>query len=160
MIEVGGDLADVVWERVALLPDCAFAALGATEVVDDEDWAGRGLPFLTVRPDGLGMLYGRAECDGLPIEIGLRLGEPVAARMEFTDDVAKLEERHRGRWLTLGELRIGSDGAVAVDKKHQHLDAWRVELPLPAGTYRAQVFESGDDHLGIRLIRASVESAG
>jgi hypothetical protein len=144
----------ITWEDCGVFPDCAFAALGDPALLADTAWRRFGrLPYLHVRPSGLGMLYGKAECDGLPVELGAAAGGAiVAARLEFTHDVAEVEAAGEGRWTTLGRLRIGSRGAIVVDKKHQRLPAWRQHLPLPAGWYRAQSFECRDDHLGIRLI--------
>jgi hypothetical protein len=97
------------------------------------------------------MIYGLAECDGLPIEIGRLGGDVVAARLEFTNDVAELEADHEGRWTPMGRVRLGEDGAIALDKKQQHLEGWCHRVPLPAGWYVAEVFEIQDDHVGIRL---------
>lgn len=147
----------LVWEDHAILPDCAFAALGDPALLADGGWLEHGrLPHLHVRRSGLGMLYGKAECDDLPVEVG-RVGDRVvAARLEFTNDVAQLDAVGEGGWVALGRLRIGSRGAVAVDKKHQHLRAWRHRLPLPAGWYRAEVFAWETDHLAIRLVAEDV----
>lgn len=142
---------DIVWEEVAFLPDCAFAALGHPRLVDDDGWHSHSLPFLRVRGSGYGMIYGLAECDGLPIEIGRIRGEVVAARLEFTNDVAELETLDQGRWVPLGRVRLGDDGAIALDKKQQHLEGWCHRVPLPAGWYVAEVFETEGDHVAIRL---------
>jgi hypothetical protein len=151
-------VAEMVWEQVAQFPDCAFGAIGDPRLLGDVAWLAhaqiRGLPFLKVRRSGLGMLYGRAECDGLPVEVGRVSAAPMVARMEFTNDLAELEADANGRWRTLGELRIGGRGAVAVDKQHERREAWRHRLRLQTGWYRGQVFECGDDHLGVRLTTA------
>jgi len=97
------------------------------------------------------MIYGLAECDGLPIEVGSIAGRAVAIRMEFTNDVAELETARDGVWTPVGRLRLGADGVIALDKKHQHVEGWSHEVPLPAGWYAAGVFVTGDDHVGIRL---------
>lgn len=143
---------DIVWEEVAFLPDCAFAALEDARLVDDDEWQSHPLPFLRVRRSGYGMIYGRAECDGLPIEIGrTRVGEVVAAGLEFTNDVAELEASGQGRWTSVGRLRLGGGGAIALDKKQQHLDGWCHRVPLPAGWYVAEAFETEEDHIAVRL---------
>jgi len=89
---------DIVWEEAAFLPDCAFAALGSPRLADDEAWLSHQLPYLRVRRSGYGMIYGLAECDGLPIEVGSIAGRAVAIRMEFTNDVAELETARDGVW--------------------------------------------------------------
>lgn len=94
------------------------------------------------------MLHGLAETDGLPVEIGRRGNKVVAARLEFTNDIDDLERNREGRWTELGELRIGSRGAVAATWDG---DLWTVELPMPAGDYRAETFSTADDDIGIRL---------
>jgi hypothetical protein len=149
--------AKIVWEDRGALPDCAFAALGDPALLADGAWVAQGrLPFLQVRRSGLGMLYGRAECDGLPVELGRIGGHAAAARLEFTNDVAELDAARGGNWVALGRLRIGNRGAIAVDMKHRHSPAWRHHLPLPPGWYRAEVFEWDGDHLGIRLLAEEV----
>jgi hypothetical protein len=147
---------------VGFFPDCAFAAIGDPRLLDDGAWLeyaqDHGLPFLRVRRSGLGMIYGRAECDGLPVEMGYRGSDAVGARLEFTDDVAELAATHSGDWHTLGDIRIGSSGAVAVDKRRPADDRREHRLALPAGWYAAQIFEHGRDHLGIRLITLETAS--
>lgn len=149
-------MLDVVWDWVAIMPDCAFAALGDPRLIGDETWLKFGLPFLEVRRSGLGMVFGQAECDGLPVEVGRRGDEIVAARLEFTIDVAKEERKGRGHWAVMGRLRIGSRGGVALDAKHPNHERWCHRLPLASGWYRAEVFEHRGDHLGIRLVAESV----
>ena len=150
-------MTPIVWEDLGMFSDCAFAGLGDAGLVGDNSWlSDRGWPRLQVRPSGLGMIYGKAEVDGLPVEIG-RVGPGVvAARLEFTHDVAELDAATEGRWEQVGRLRIGRRGAVAVDAKHPHTEGWNHPLPLAAGWYRAEVFRIPDDHLGIRLIAEAV----
>lgn len=142
---------EIAWEEVALLPDCAFAALGSPRLADDAGWLSHQLPYLRVRRSGYGMIYGLAECDGLPIEVGSIAGQAVAIRLEFTNDVADLEAAREGAWTPLGRLRLDESGVIALDKKHQHVEGWHHQVPLPAGWYAAEVFATEDDHVGIRL---------
>ncbi len=141
----------IEWEVVAFFAECAHAALGDPRLLDDESWLGHALPYVHVRRSGYGMIYGLAECDGLPLEIGRYRGHIVAVRMEFTSDVAELEASGEGTWQPLGRLRIGDRGAVAGD--HQHLDGRLHRVPLRPGWYLAEAFEHAFHHLGIRLIK-------
>lgn len=115
---------EIEWEDIGIFPDCAFAALGDPSLLDDEGWVEDSLPALRLRESGAGMLYGLGECDGLPVEIARRSGVVVGARLEFTDDVAALEAAGEGRWVAIGTLHIGGEGAVAVDKKHEHVEGY------------------------------------
>ncbi len=142
----------IMWEEVGFLPDCGIAALGDVRLLDDGTWAARPLPFLRALPSGHGMIYGLAECDGLPVEIGRRENRVVAARLEFTNDLAQIEAQGGGRWTELGRLRVDADATVACDKKQQHLAGWMLPVPIPGGWYVAEAFETDDDHLGVRLI--------
>jgi hypothetical protein len=117
-----------------------------------------GLPFLKVRRSGYGMIYGKAQCDFPPIELGYLAGVAVALKMEFTDDVGDLEAAADGGWHTLGELRIGGKGAVVLDANKSDA-AWRQDVDLPAGWYLAQTYQWGDDHLGIRLLARDTDLA-
>lgn len=60
----------IAWEDTGMFPDFAFAGLGDANLVGDRGWLKLGLPCLFVRPRGLGLVYGKCECDGLPFEIG------------------------------------------------------------------------------------------
>jgi len=151
------------WETVGIFPDCAFAALGDTRLTDDDTWrrdsAAFPFPGLFTIDGGYGMVYGLSEEDGVPIEIGRIAGEIVGARIEFTNDVSALEARGKGSWQSLGRLRIGPEGAVALDKKQQDVEwegqhPWRHALPLPTGWYVAETFLYEGDHLGIRILRS------
>jgi hypothetical protein len=143
--------ADLLWTETARFPDCAVAGLGDPGLVNDHEWLSHGLPCVIVRRSGLGMLYGKAESDGLPVEIGQLAGVTVAARLEFTSDVRDVEAAGAGQWEDIGRLRVGRRGAIAVDLKVPHRAQF--DLPLPPGWYRAEVFMMvGGDHLGIRLI--------
>lgn len=134
------------------MPDCAFAALGDPSLVGDETGLRSNWSGLQVRKGGLGMLHGQAECDGLPVELGRVSGEIVAARLEFTNDVAKVERKGAGRWRAVGRLRIGRNGGVALDRKRPTDAGWFHPLPLPTGWYQAERFETKDDCIGIRLV--------
>jgi hypothetical protein len=146
------EMTEIVWEQVGLMPDCAFAALGDPSLLGDDAWVGKGFPSLQRRSSGLGMLYGQAECDGLPVELGRLSAEIVGARLEFTNDVAKLERSGAGHWSSVGRLRIGRRGGVALDAKMPNKAEWCHKLPLPGVWYQAEAFEYRGDHLGIRLI--------
>ena len=148
--EVGPDIR---WEDVALFPDCAFAALGDASMVDDQRWLKGFRQHAFVRqPHGLGMVYGLAECDDLPVEIGRTGSHVIAARLEFTSDVADVAAGGSGSWKDVGRLRIAEEGAIAVDMKMRHETGWVHRLPLPAGWYTAQVFLMDWRVLGIRLM--------
>lgn len=143
---------EFVWGDINVFVDCAFAAIGDVRLFDDDTWLDRGLPCLYRRRSGYGMLYGLAECDGLPIEGCWRADDLIGIRLEFTNDVTELEHSGAGHWAVLGRLRIGTGGAVVCDKKQQHLEEWRMTVPLPGGWYTCEAFETGSDHLGIRVM--------
>ena len=145
-------LSALVWARVAVMADCAVAAIGDPEAVDapaDRDRDRRGWIQLMAE-SGLGMVCGFAETDGLPVEIGIAGSSVIAARLEFVDDVADLEAAGEGAWEDLRLIRC--DRVVATDLKSPNRPACRVELPLAAGVYRAVVFRtSTGDAVGIML---------
>ena len=139
------------WEDVGWFSDCALAAVGDTRLLDDDAWVSHDEPYLRVRRSGYGMIYAMAQCDGLPVEIG-RLGDNVvAARLEFVSGVDRLEASKKGRWKKMGRLRIGKDGALALDQFRGDYKRWCHRVPLAAGWYAAEVFKTKHDHLGIRL---------
>lgn len=105
----------IVWETLAIMPDCAFAALGDPSLAGDTTSSRKGWPGLEVRSGGLGMLYGQAECDELPVELGRVSTEIAAARLEIHERCREARARGRRRWTVLGRLRIGSKGGVALD---------------------------------------------
>ena len=76
----------------------------------------------------------------------------MQSEIEFTNDVAEVEAAGEGRWRTLGRLRVGNDGVIAVDTKHRNMDEWIHHVDLPAAWYAAQAFDYEDDALGIRLM--------
>lgn len=140
-----------------MFPDCAFAAIGDAGMVADQRWLDSPRQYsLIVEPNGLGMLHGLAQCDDLPVEVGRLGSEIVAARLEFTSDVAEVEAKGKGSWTPLGRLRIGRGGAIAVDMKMRHLSGWLHRLPLAMGWYRAEVFLMPRMHLGIRLVAEKI----
>jgi len=153
-------LMRVGWETVGCFPDCAYAAVGVRRLVDDDTWVSHRLPFLHVRRSGYEMVYARAECDGLPIEVGRISGEIVAVRLEFTNDVSDLERAGRGNWTALGRLRIGRQGAIATDKKEQEVQGWVHQVALPPGWYTAETFATKDDDLGVRLVADTWQGPG
>jgi hypothetical protein len=143
----------LVWEEISFFAECSVAALGDPRLVGDVTCLQPPLPRLHVRRSGYGMIYGCAECDDLPIEAARLGGEIIAVRIEFTTDVAELEAAGEGRWVPLGDLRIGAAGAVAVDHHHEYLQESRRQIPIAAGWYEASAFMSPADHLGIRIAR-------
>lgn len=151
---LGASSCELSWEALTYFPTCATAAIGDPRLMDDEAWRLRATPFLRVRRSGYGMLYGLAETDGLPIEVGRRDGVTAVARMESTNDLAELEAAGEGGWVSLGRLRIGDRGAIAACI--ERADVSTVEVPLSAGWYSAETFRTNDDDLGIRLVAESV----
>ncbi len=133
--------------------DCAYGALGDARLVDDGQWIEHRLPTVVTDDEGFGMIYATAECDGLPVEVGRIGGDVVAVRLEFTCDVAEMEAVGEARWETIGRVRIGEQGAVALDKKQQHLDLWKWALDVPADWYDAQACMWDGECTAIRLLR-------
>ena len=149
----GVDPAMIEWEDCGYMLDCAYGALGDTHLLDDDRWMEYEWPTVVTDDDGFGMIYATAECDGLPVEVGRIDGAVVAVRLEFTDDVAEMVAATEAQWETIGRVRIGAQGALALDKKQQHLDPWNFQLEVPAGWYDAQACMWDGDCLGIRLLR-------
>jgi hypothetical protein len=145
---------DISWEDVGFMLDCSQAALGDIGFLEDDGWLGDSQPCLRTDDGGYGMLYADASCDGLPVEIGTVDGCIVAARLEFTYDVDELDSAGEGCWVSRGSLRIGDEGAVALDKKHQHVEGWTHRIALAPGRYDAEIFDWEGDCLGIRLVAA------
>lgn len=148
----GVDPAMIEWEDCGFMLDCAYGALGDTRLLDDDRWIECRLPNVMTDDDGFGMIYATAECDGLPVEVGRIDGAVVAVRLEFTDDVAEMVAASEAKWETIGRVRIGEQGALALDKKQQHLDPWKVAFEVPAGRYDAQACMWDGECLGIRLL--------
>lgn len=140
----------MVWEVLTYFPTCAIASLGDRVLLHDDSWRSSPMPFVLADSAGVGTVYGLAESDGVPVEIAQRDGRVVGVRIEFTDDVDRLESAGEGRWVELGQIRIGPGGAVAAALEAD--DTSLVEVPLLEGRYRAETFATSSDDLGIRLL--------
>lgn len=140
---------DIRWEVLFYFYTISWAALGDRDLVDDQtcNWNEYpDTPSVIVDQSGVGMLFGRIENDGVPIEVGYRGKQVVRARLEAVSDVEELETAGDSRWVEVGQVLIGPSGAVVWTDILEH------EIPLPQGIYRAESFPTSDDDLGIRLI--------
>jgi hypothetical protein len=146
------DPTKLEWARIGMMPDCAFAGLGDPAAINAAPSAEPSRSGWIQRsdPDGLGMAFGFAEVDGLPIEIGLAGSVMVAARLEFVDDVDELADRGEGSWVPLGRFRCNR--VHAIDLKHPDQQGYRFDLSLPPAIYTAEAFRSGSDAVGLRLV--------
>jgi hypothetical protein len=158
LVELAGALAtpsELRWATLAALPDCGFAALGDPDAIDAPPRPERGPKGWTqlVDDSAVGLVCGTAETDELPVQIGLTGSRVVAARIEFVTNLDQLTEAGEGTWEDVGQLVC--DHVIAVDLQKHDDPAYRIELPLPPGAYRASTFrDSGGDALGI-LLRAT-----
>jgi hypothetical protein len=158
LIELAGALAspsELRWATLAVLPDCLVAALGDPDAVNApaSPAVGRNGWKQVIDDSATGVVCGTAGTDELPVQIGLTGSRVVAARIEFVTNLDQLKEAGEGDWEDIGQLVC--DEIVAVDLKKRDDPAYRIELPLPAGRYRASVFrDSEGDALGI-LLRAT-----
>lgn len=154
----------IEWEDLQVFPECVVAGLGDESLEYEERWSeGTEFPFpqLFNSGSGFGMLYGLAEADGIYTETGSLDGVLVGARIEFVNDIARLLEAGEGEWRRLGFMRVGSRGAIAIDKRQQQTPDYhssRHEIPLPEGWYEAETFISDRDHLGLRLISVELQA--
>jgi hypothetical protein len=145
---------DLEWDTIGRMPDCAIAAVGDHRLFGDGGCSGGRLPGVVKRAGGYGLVYARAECDGLPVEVATSGGATIAARLQFTSDVAALQACGVGRWLPSGSVRMGSGAAAAFDTRHHGPpSAWFYPLRLAGGSYLVEAFCHEGDCLGVRLRR-------
>jgi hypothetical protein len=158
LVELAGALAtpsDLTWATLAVLPEGGYVGLGDPAAVNAPTtaWPSREGRIQVVADSGLGLIGGCAETDGRPVEIGVSGYRIVAVRIGFVTD---LDERHKagnGTWLDLGQFACNQ--VAAIDLRTEKVPADHVEIPLPAGQYKASAFR--DDHgdaLGL-LLRAT-----
>ncbi|MDQ4107457.1 MAG: hypothetical protein M3138_01460, partial [Actinomycetota bacterium] len=131
------------WERVGVVPagsaSGAFALPGAIVPLP---------PGADIRDGHPGVVgFVTFEDKSLPVEVRRTDGVVVEARMDVVNDV----DDQAGTWRPVGILDVEIGGVVAVDP-HLHGDQYRVDVALPRGRWRAEVFNSDGDILALRLV--------
>lgn len=124
------------WTTLGYLQSAGFAGLGDPAAARRPEAETEGRTWI----EAGAMVVGIAETDGLPVELGSDSTGPVAARLEFTNDLRDLTSRGEGEWVDVGELQC--EVLVAVDVIYATEDRFRIALPLPAGRYRALKYAS------------------
>lgn len=131
------------WERVGVVPagsaSVAFALPGAIVPLPP------GTDIRDGQPGVVGFVT--FEDKSVPVEVRRTDGIVVEARIDVVIDVDDLA----GTWRPVGILDVEIGGVAAVDP-HLHGEQYRVEVPLPSGRWRAEVFDSDGDNLALRLV--------
>ncbi|MDQ6798498.1 MAG: hypothetical protein M3011_10870, partial [Actinomycetota bacterium] len=135
--------AAIGWERVGVVPagsaSGAFALPGAVVPLP---------PDTDIRDGHPGVVgFVTFEDKSLPVEVRRTDGVVVEARMDAVNDA----DDQAGTWRPVGILEVEIGGVVAVDP-HLHGDQYRVNVALPPGRWRAEVFNSDGDSLALRLV--------
>ncbi len=138
-----------------MLADCAFAGVGdpaALNAPASVEPSRRGA-IQRVTESGIGLVCGHTERDELAVEIGLSGSRAVAVRVELVANLAKLQGSGQGEWQDLGQ--VVCDRVAAIDLHRAQSPSGRVEVPLPAGQYRASAFRDTEGNLVGVVLRES-----
>ncbi len=98
--------------------------------------------------DNVAVLVTMADVD-LPVEARRSGDAIIEVRIDVVDDVDDLP----GVWQPLKTITVAAGGAIAYDP-FRDIASRAVPIAVPAGLWRAEVFESGGDLLALRLIPA------
>jgi hypothetical protein len=144
--------SELTWARVGVLPGRSVVGLGDPAAINrPETVEPSRQAWMQLAPDSaLGLVCAYAEAGELAVQIGLAGSRAVAARIEFVTDIDELQATGKCDWKDLGEFAC--ERVASIDVQQPRVTGCRIEVPLPAGRYRASVYCDGEgDTVGVVL---------